>query len=304
MEQKYIRLYDEYTHGNMGRREFLDRLIKVAGGSAIALAVLPELENNYVSAATVNDSQVASDYVEFEGVSGKVKGYFAKPKKIEGKLPAVVIIHENRGLNAHIEDVTRRAAAAGFLALAPDGLSSLGGTPKDMDQARELIGKLDRDKTIGDFVAAVEYMRDHKSSNGNVGCAGFCWGGSMANQLAVRTEAMKAAVAFYGGQAKSEDVPRIKGALMLHYAELDERINAGIPEYKIALEKAGVDFEIFTYAGANHAFHNDTNAARYNKDAAGLAWQRTVDFWKKHLVIKVPEVDKDLKKIKETKKKP
>ncbi len=299
MEQKYIDLYDEYTHGDMGRRHFLDRLIKLAGGLAVALVVLPELENNYLNAATSEFTNIVSDYVEFEGASGKVKAYLAKPKKFAGKIPAVVIIHENRGLNPHIEDVTRRAAAAGFLALAPDGLSALGGTPKDMDQARELIGKLNREKTIGDFVAAVEYMRDYESSNGNVGCAGFCWGGSMANQLSVKTEAMKAAVAFYGGQAKSEDVPKIKGALMLHYAELDERINAGIPDYKSALEKAGIDFEIFTYAGANHAFHNDTNAARYDKSAAELAWQRTVEFWKKHLVVKESQ-----KNLKTTKKKP
>ncbi len=288
MDQKYIDLYDTYTHGNMSRRDFLERLGAVAGGSAMALALLPLLENNYAGAATLRDedSGIKSEYIKYEGSSGDVRGYLSRPEKIEAKIPGVVVIHENRGLNPHIEDVARRAAAAGFIALAPDALSPLGGTPPDMDEARNMIGKLDREKTVGDFLAAVGYLKNHKQSNGNVGCVGFCWGGSMANQLAVNSADMKAAVAFYGSQADAEDVPRIKGAVMLHYAELDERINAGIPAYKTALEQAGVRFEMFTYKGTNHAFHNDTNATRYNREAAELAWSRTVEFWKKHLIDK------------------
>lgn len=287
MEQKYIELYDKYTHSDdMTRRDFFDRLVKLAGGSALALALLPVLENNQARAQTVapDDKNLKTQYIEYQGASGKMRGYLAMPKKLKKKAPAVVVIHENRGLNAHIEDVARRAALAGFIALAPDALSPLGNTPADMDKARELIGKLDREKTVKDFVAAVEYLRDHKKSNGNVGCVGFCWGGSMANQLAVNSADMKAAVAFYGGQPKAEDVPRIKGAVQLHYAGLDERINAGIADYEAALKKNNIVYELYRYENVNHAFHNDTNEARYNAEAAKLAWQRTLDFFKKHLV--------------------
>ena len=208
MEQKYINLYDEYTHSDdMNRRDFIDRLAKLAGGSALALALLPSLENNQAKAQTVakDDKNLDAKYIEYQGASGKMRGYLAMPKKIKGKIPAVVVIHENRGLNAHIEDVARRAALAGFIALAPDALSPVGGTPDDMDKARDLIGKLDYPKTVKDFVAAVSFLKTYKSSNGNVGCVGFCWGGSMANQLAVNSPDLKAAVAFYGGQPKAEE---------------------------------------------------------------------------------------------------
>jgi carboxymethylenebutenolidase len=172
---------------------------------------------------------------------------------------------------------------AGFIALAPDGLSPLGGTPDDLDKARELIGKLDREKTVKDFVGAVGFLKDYKKSNGNVGCVGFCWGGSMANQLAVNSADMKAAVAFYGSQPDAKDVPKIKGAVMLHYAGLDERINKGIPEYEKALKENDVDYKLYVYKDVNHAFHNDTNETRYNEEAAKLAWERTVEFWKAKL---------------------
>ncbi len=281
MEQKYIKLYDEYTHSSdMNRRDFLDRLVKLTGSSALALAILPSLENNQVKAQTVaaDDKKLETKYIEYAGESGKMRGYLATPKKLKKNTPAVVIIHENRGLNAHIEDVARRAALAGFIALAPDALSPVGNTPADMDKARELIGKLDREKTVKDFVAAVSYVKNYKNSNGNVGCVGFCWGGAMANQLAVNSPDMKAAVAFYGSQAKLEDVPKIKGAVQLHYAEIDERINAGINDYEAALKKNNIKFESYMYKGVNHAFHNDTNEARYNAEAAKLAWQRTIKF--------------------------
>lgn len=286
MEQKYIKLYDEYTHSSdMNRRDFLDRLIKLTGSSALALAILPSLENNQAKAQTVaaDDKKLDTKYIEYAGESGKMRGLLATPKKLKKNTPAVVIIHENRGLNAHIEDVARRAALAGFIALAPDGLSSLGNTPADMDKARELIGKLDREKTVKDFVAAVSYLKNYKNSNGNVGCVGFCWGGAMANQLAVNSPDMKAAVAFYGSQPKLEDVPKIKGAVQLHYAEIDERINAGIADYEAALKKNNVKYELYMYKGVNHAFHNDTNEARYNAEAAKLAWERTIKFLKENL---------------------
>lgn len=286
MEQKYIKLYDEYTHSNdMNRRDFVDRLIKLTGSSALALALLPSLENNQAKAQTVpkDDKKLETKYIEYQGESGKMRGYLAMPKKLKKKMPSVVVIHENRGLNAHIEDVARRAALAGFIALAPDALSSLGNTPDDMDKARELIGKLDREKTLKDFIAAVSYLKSHKNSNGNVGCVGFCWGGAMANQLAVNSPDVKAAVAFYGSQPKAEDVPKIKGAVQLHYAGLDERINAGIPAYETALKANKVDYELYLYENVNHAFHNDTNEARYNAESAKLAWERTIKFLNKHL---------------------
>lgn len=286
MKQEYIKIYDEYTHSkDMSRRDFLDRLIKVAGGTAAAMALLPILENNQLKAQMINtdDKRIETKYIEYKGESGKIRGYLAMPKKIKGKIPAVVVIHENKGLQPHIEDVARRAALAGFIALAPDALSPMGGTPKDLDKAREMIGKLDYEKTVKDFVAAVDYLEDHKKSNENVGCVGFCWGGSMANQLAVNSDDMKAAVAFYGSQPKVEEVKQIEGAVMLHYAGLDERINKGIPAYEKALKENNIDYKLFIYEGVNHAFHNDTNEARYNAEAAALAWQRTVDFWKEKL---------------------
>lgn len=286
MEQKYINLYDEYTHSDdMPRRVFLERLAKLTGSSAIALAILPSLENNHAKAQTVpkDDKKLETKYIEYAGESGKMRGYLATPKKLKKNTPAVVVIHENRGLNAHIEDVARRAALAGFIALAPDALSPLGNTPDDMDKARELIGKLDREKTLKDFIAAVSYLKTYKNSNGNVGCVGFCWGGAMANQLAVNSPDMKAAVAFYGSQPKVEDVPKIKGAVQLHYAGLDERINAGIKDYEAALKTNKVKYELYMYENVNHAFHNDTNEARYNAEAAKLAWERTMKFLKENL---------------------
>ncbi len=285
MDQKYIDLYDEYTHGTMGRRKFLERLAGIAGGTAIAAAVLPILENNYASAQTIkgDDDRLKTSRVEYPGASGKVKAYMARPAKQEGKIPGVIVIHENRGLNAHIEDVARRAALAGFIAVAPDALSPLGGTPDDQDKARGMFGNLDGDKTVGDFVAAIPYLKSLEGSNGSIGCVGFCWGGRMANLLAVNSPDMKAAVAFYGSQPKAEDVPKIKGALMLHYAGLDERIDAGIPDYEKALKAAKVNYQLFMYEGVNHAFHNDTSESRYNEAAAKLAWSRTIEFFNKQL---------------------
>lgn len=284
MNQRIINLFDEYTHKPLPRSEFLKKLAKLTGSMAAALAVLPLLEVNYAKADTVadQDSEIITSRIEYPSGDVKMKAYQAAPSK-DGKTGAVVVIHENRGLNPHIEDVTRRVAKAGFLAIAPDALSLDGGTPEDTNQARTMIRELDRQKTLNRFVAAVDYLVKHQNSNGKVGCVGFCWGGRMANQLAVNAPAMKATVAFYGSQPTAEDVAKIKGKVMLHYGSLDERINKGIPGYEAALKKEGVPYELFIYEGVNHAFHNDTAPTRYNEAAAKLAWQRTIDFFGKEV---------------------
>lgn len=280
-----IRLYDEYTHLRLDRRRFLRDLTRLAGSTAAALAVLPLLENDYAHAAIVaaDDPRLVAERITFAGASGEVKGYLVRPAGAEGKLPAVLIVHENRGLNPHIEDVARRAALAGFLALAIDFLSPLGGTPVDADKAREMIAALDAAATVADAVAAVAFLKSHPSSSGKVGAVGFCWGGGLVNQTAVHALDLAAAVPFYGRVPEAADVPRIKARLLLHYAGLDERINEGIPGYRAALDAAGIPYTLYIYEGVNHAFHNDTAGTRYDKAAADLAWQRTVDFLKETL---------------------
>ena len=279
-----IRLYDEYTHVTLDRRGFLAKLTTLAGSSAAATAVLSMLENNYAQAALVaaDDPRVKAETVTFPSPNGEISGYLVKPAEASGKLPAVVVVHENRGLNPHIQDVARRVALAGFLVLAVDFLSPAGGTPKDEDKAREMIGALDPAKAVADGVAAVAYLKSRPDSNGKVGAVGFCWGGGMVNRLAVNAPDLTAAVAYYGPQPDPKDVPRIKAQLMLHYAGKDERINAGIAAYETALKAANIPYTLFIYEGVDHAFNNDTNAARYNKEAADLAWGRTVAFLKKN----------------------
>ena len=223
-----------------------------------------------------------TEYIKYPGETGEVRAYLTMPK-VDAKLPGVIVIHENRGLNPHTEDVARRVALEGFLALAPDALSPLGGTPEDTDEARDLIGKLDSQATTKNYLAAVKYLKTHPQSTGKVGCMGFCWGGGMTNQVAVNSADLAAAVPFYGRQPEPEDVPKIKASLLLHYAGLDERINAGIPAFEAALKEASVDYKIFMYEGAAHAFFNDTNADRYHKQAAQLAWERTIAFLKEKL---------------------
>ena len=224
-----------------------------------------------------DDPRLVTGAVTFSSGEEQVMGYLARPKE-DGRRPGVVVIHENRGLNAHIEDVARRAAASGFLALAPNALSPFGGTPDDEDEARNLIGKLDAGETLQRFLAAVTYLKDHDECSGKVGCVGFCWGGAMANQLAVHSPDVEASVPFYGRQASAEDAARIQASLLLQYGEHDERINAGIADYEAALKANGVEHTIHIYEGCHHAFHNDTSQSRYNKKAAQLAWQRTIDF--------------------------
>jgi carboxymethylenebutenolidase len=283
MDQSIIDLYDEYTHASLPRREFLERLTRLAGSSAAAMALLPNLESNYAEASVAqDDDRLETGTVSFPGASGEVRAYSARLPG-DDKRPGVVVIHENRGLNPHIEDVARRAALEGFFALAPDALSPLGGTPDDTDEARSLIRELDPDKTREDFVAAVSYLKNRPQSTGKVGCVGFCWGGSMSNQLAIHAPDLSAAVVFYGRSPASEDVPKIKVPLLLNYAGLDERINATVPAYEEALKAAGVTYTVHMYEGVNHAFHNDTSVARYDKAAATLAWKRTIDFFKETL---------------------
>jgi carboxymethylenebutenolidase len=282
MDQRIISLYDEYTHKPLSRQDFIKRLTLLTGGTAAAMAILPMLESNYARAAVVDPADLFTEYITYEGVNGEMKAYVARPKE-EKKYPAIVVIHENRGLNAHIEDVTRRAADAGFLAIAPNALAPKGGTPANEDEARKLFSELKAEESLENFKRAFIYLDTRKDTNGKYGCVGFCWGGAMANNLAVNVPDLKAAVAFYGRQAAVEDVPKIKAALQLHYASLDERINAGIGTYEEALKKAGVKYELYMYEGANHAFHNDTSTARYNEPAAKLAWKRTVEFFDKYL---------------------
>lgn len=282
MNQQIINLYDEYTHKPLGRQEFLRRLAQLAGGTAAAAALLPLLEVNYTNAATIKEDDLFTERITYPGINGDMQAYVARPKE-EKKYAAVIVIHENRGLNAHIEDVTRRAASAGYLAIAPNALSSLGGTPENEDEARAKFQQLKPEDNLQNFIKVFDYLPTRKDCNGKYGCVGFCWGGGMSNNLAVNVPSLKAAVAFYGRQPAAEDVVKIKCAVQLHYAGLDQGVNAGIPAYEEALKKAGVPYELYMYEGVNHAFHNDTAPTRYNEAAAKLAWQRTLEFFGKYL---------------------
>jgi len=266
------------------RRDFLKTMAGIAGGTAAATVLLPLFEGANASAQIVakDDTRLQTEVIKYPAEGGEMRAYLARPKD-GGKHPAVIVIHENRGLNPHTEDVARRVALEGFVAIAPDALSPFGGTPANVDEARPLFQKLDRAANIKNFTAAVQYLKTHPQSTGKVGCMGFCWGGGVTNQVAVNAPDLAAGVPFYGAQAAVEDVPKIKAALLIHYAGLDERINAGIEAFEAALKKAGVDFRIYMYEGARHAFFNDTNTGSYNKEAADLAWQRTIAFFKDKL---------------------
>ena len=284
MDQRIITLFDEYTHAPLSRKKFMERLVKLAGGTALALTALAALEPGYAAAATVTPEadDLAAEEVTWIGDGVAMRGYLVHPKG-RRKRGAVVVIHENRGLTPHIKDVTRRVAQAGYLALGVDALSPLGGTPADEDKGRELIGQLDPVKNRNNYLKALAYLRTRPECNGRTGCVGFCWGGGLANQLAVHDPQLNAAVAYYGQQPKAEDVPQIKAAVLLHYGGLDQRINAGIPVYEAALKAAGTPYELFVYEGVNHAFNNDTSPARYNAEAAQLAWERTLQLFKEKL---------------------
>ena len=246
------------------------------------MTLLPLLEVNYASAAVTKEEDLFTEHISYPGINGDMQAYVARPKE-EKKYAAIVVIHENRGLNPHIEDVTRRAATAGYLAIAPNALSSLGGTPENEDEARTKFQELKAEDNLQNFIKVFDYLPKRKDCNGKFGCVGFCWGGGMANSLAVNVSTLKAAVAFYGRQPDAADVPKIKAAVQLHYGALDERVNAGIPAYEEALKKANIRYELYMYEGANHAFHNDTAPTRYNESAAKLAWQRTIEFFGKYL---------------------
>jgi carboxymethylenebutenolidase len=284
IDQRYIDLFDEFTHGTMSRRDFMERLAKLAGGAAAAAALVPILQNNYAEAGMVpeDDDRLVTEMTTYEVNGTTMAGYLARQKG-GGKRPAVIVIHENRGLNPHIRDVTRRMALEDFLAFAPDALSSSGGTPADEDRAREMIYELDSEATLRRFAAAVPFLAAHSESTGKVGAVGFCWGGGMVNRLAAAGTGLAAGVPYYGRQLPVEEVPKISAPLCLQYAGLDKRINAGIDDYVAALKANNKVFDIYVYEGANHAFNNDTNEARYDKQAAELAWNRTIEFLKGHL---------------------
>jgi carboxymethylenebutenolidase len=283
MDQRIIDLYDDFTHSVISRRAFLDRLAQITGSTAAALAMLPLLQNDYARAAIVapDDARLAIDTVSYDAGGTKISGYLARPKE-KAKRPAVLVIHENRGLNPHIQDVARRLALAGFLAYAVDLLSPLGGTPTDEDKARDMIGTLNAGQTAQRLAAAVPFLEHHAESTGKVGAVGFCWGGGMVNRLAVLSPDLKAAVAYYGVQPPADAVKSIHAALLLHYAGLDQRVNAGVAAYEAALKAAGKRFTVFIYPNVNHAFNNDTSS-RYDKAAADLAWSRTIAFFKTEL---------------------
>lgn len=284
LDPRVINLYNNYVHSTLPRREFIAQLVKITGSAAAAAAVLPLVEPNYAHGQQVpeNDRKLKAGYVTYQGVSGAVKAYMARPKT-RGKLPAVLVIHENRGLNKHIEDVARRAALAGYLALAPDGLSSAGGAPADQEAARDLFAKTEPAKIAGDVLAGVPFLASHAESTGRVGSVGFCYGGGIALRCAVDATGLTAAVGFYGRQLSAEDTAKLKVPVMLHYAGNDERINAGIADFRTALDANKVAYSINMYPGTDHGFHNDTSEARYNKVAAQLAWTRTVQFFDTYL---------------------
>lgn len=284
MDQRLIDLFDEYTHRPLTRQEFMRRLVQLTGSLALATTALGLLDPGYAEAATVpeDDKDLVVEEASWPGDGATMKGYLVHPKG-KKKRGAVVVIHENRGLTPHIKDVTRRVAKAGYLALGVDALSGFGGTPADEEKGRELIGKLEAPKNLRNYLNALEYLRARPDANGKTGCVGFCWGGALANQLATHDPELNAAVAYYGRQPDAAEAATVKARLMLHYAGLDERVNAGMMAWEEALKKNGVKYEQFVYEGVQHAFNNDSSPARYNEAAAKLAWERTLRLFKEQL---------------------
>jgi len=285
MNKKFGNLYREYLNGKTERRDFVKKAALFLGGTVAVTSFLPLFESNYLQAAELvaDEDDLITEDITYPGESGEIKAFLARPKK-KKKYPAVIVIHENKGLQPHIRDVNRRMAAEGFLAMAPDALSPVGGTPADsVEEATKRLGQLDREQTIKNMVAAVKYLKTHPQSNGKVGCTGFCWGGAMTNNVAVNSPDLDAAVPYYGSCPKSEDVPKIKASLLAHYASDDTRINQGIEGFEKALKEAGKEYQLFVYPDTKHAFNNDSNPDRYNEAAAKLAWKRTVDFFKDKL---------------------
>jgi carboxymethylenebutenolidase len=282
-----LELYDFYAHGKITKREFLDRAGKFAVGGVTAMALLSAISPDYALAQQVDftDPDIVPEYITYPSPNGHgdVRGYLVRPAGATGKLPAVVVVHENRGLNPYIEDVARRVAKAGYIALAPDGLTSVGGYPGNDERGRELQSSVDPEKLMNDFFAAIEFLMAHDDTTDRVGITGFCYGGGVSNAAAVAYPELACAVPFYGRQAAAEDVGRINAPILLHYAELDTRINEGWPAYEAALRAAGKTYEAHIYPGVNHGFHNDSTP-RYDEVAAKLAWDRTLDWFARYLV--------------------
>ncbi|PTQ12309.1 carboxymethylenebutenolidase [Sphingomonas oleivorans] len=287
LRARAIALYDRFTHVTHDRRAFMGEMAKLAGSAAAANALVASIAASPAAAAMVDpaDKRLVTGNIAWPGSGGhRLSGYFARPRAVRGKLPTVIVVHENRGLNGYIQDVTRRLALAGFLALAPDFLSPAGGTPANEDQAREMIGKLDLPATVADGVATIAWLKTRPRSNGKVGVIGFCWGGALVDRLAVAAGAgLDAGVSFYGPPPPPAEAAKVKAPLLLHYAGTDERVNAGAAAWVEALKAARVPVTRHDYPGTQHAFHNDTSAARYNAEAAKLAWDRSIAFLKEHL---------------------
>ena len=286
IRQELLNLFDLYVHGDIDRRGFLERAAKFAVGGMTAAGLLDALSPRFAEAQLVakDDKRLRTEWIDYESPqgTGKVRAYLARPESATGKLPGILVIHENRGLNPHIEDITRRLALDNFVALAPDALTPFGGYPGDEDKAREAFAKVDQAKTREDLVAGAGVLKARPECTGKIGVVGVCWGGTMANMLATRLPDLAAAVPFYGGQPAAADAARIKAPLLIHYADNDDRINSGWPAYEAALKPSGVAYTMYRYPGTQHGFNNDTTP-RYDRAGAGLAWQRTVEFFNKNL---------------------
>jgi carboxymethylenebutenolidase len=285
-DQGLLNLFDQYVHGALDRRGFLERAAKYASGGVTGAMLLDQLNPQFVAAQQIakDDKRIKTESVEYPSPKGnsKTRGYLAKPADAKDKLPGILVLHENRGLNPHIEDIARRLAVENFVAFAPDALAPLGGYPGDEDKARALFPQLDQAKTRDDFIAAAEYLKKRPECTGKIGAVGFCYGGGVVNMLATRLPDLGAAVPFYGNQPSAEDAAKIKAPLLIHYAENDDRINAGWPAYEAALKANNVQYTMYKYPGTQHGFNNDTTP-RYDEAAAKLAWQRTIEFFNKHL---------------------
>jgi carboxymethylenebutenolidase len=284
MDKRITNLYNKYKSARTNRRDFIRKLSVVTAGASAVLAFPPVPDDNksMTSSSPGKEQDLPAEFIKYPGATGEIRAFIAHPK-VGNKFPAVIVIHENRGLVPHIQNVTRRMAEEGFLALAPDALSPVGGTPENVSNVGELFKKLDSQQTIKNFTEAVKYLKTHPLSSGKVGCTGFCWGGAMTNQVAVNSSDLDAAVPYYGRQPSADDVAKIKAPVMAHYAGNDEGINAGIPAFEEALKKNNKEYQIFIYEGASHAFNNDSNPERYNEQAAKLAWGRTIAFFKEKL---------------------
>lgn len=286
IKQEVFDLYDDYAHNKLNRRQFVEKLSIYAVGGITVTSLLSFMSPDYVNSLLVkpDDPTLDSKFIEYESPKGggTIKGLLSKPKDLDGKLPGVVVVHENRGLNPYVEDVGRRTAKANFISLAPDALSPLGGYPGNDDDGRTMQKKRDRNEMLEDFIAAYHYLKNHKDCNGNVGVVGFCFGGWISNMMAVRLPELGATVPYYGRQPEAEDAKKIKAPLLLQYGELDTRVNAGWPAFEKVLQENNIEYQAYIYPGVNHGFHNNTTP-RYDKEAAQLSWERTIEFFNKHL---------------------